>query len=135
MSLIASERVRCGDIWSNDGELLQVWTKFRALEAEINSLLDVEDSPSTDPLERLHGEWLAVCSRAVQLPAQTCEEFHAKAAMLIEIFKVATGSADGGATIHWRLAASLARDVLEQSSYRRADQPTPPQHEAFVCGQ
>jgi hypothetical protein len=35
--------------------------------------------------------------------------------MLIEVLKVAAGSADARGNIHWRLAASLARDVLERS--------------------
>ena len=115
MSLIASEQCRRGEVRSNDRELLQVCAEFRALEAKINLLLDDEVRPSSDPLERLHAEWLAACSRAVQLPAHTPEEFRAKAAMLIEVLKVATGSADAEANIHWRLAASLARDVLERS--------------------
>ena len=116
MSVIASpEQPFCQEMSSNDRELLQVCATFRALEAKINRLLDVENYPSSDPLEKLHGEWFAACSRAVQLTAHTPEEFHAKAAMLIEVLKVAAGNADSGANIHWRLAASLARDVLEHS--------------------
>ena len=116
MSLIASPERFCNqDISFNDCELLQVCATFRALEAKVNRLLDVEHCPSSDPLEQLHGEWLAACSRAVQLTAHTPEKFHAKAAMLIEVLKVAAGNADTGANIQWRLAASLARDVLEHS--------------------
>ena len=116
MSLTASpERLDSRDLSNSGHDLLQTCAKFRSVEAEISGLLEAGDDPPSDRLERLHQEWCEACSQAIQLPARTCEELRAKAAMLIDVLTVVAGNAGVEAKAHIPLAASLAHNVLASS--------------------
>jgi hypothetical protein len=94
-----------------DQDLLQIYANFKAIDVELDRLVDCDAAVPEQKLMSLHQEWTQVLSRASTLPARTIEGRRAKAAMLLAAIGVALGPEHRDAAPHEILAASIARDL------------------------
>jgi hypothetical protein len=109
-SAVAPDGDRDPELDCRDREVLNAFTRFNMVEAELDRLVGCDAVPSDDVFLALHRQWSQAVAQAFTLPACTIEGQRAKKAMLFKSLRLVLGiNPSGAAPVGNRLAWNINR--------------------------